>query len=634
MHTARRPGTMLVPTLTAAALLACGQNELPGAAGANGVARAAASAVSGVTWTIQEAAAGTIDATGLYVAPGTAGTYHVVATSVADPTKSATAAVTVTAPSGATKYVGVNLGWVNSSQPDQLWANAAKEARPWTLAGGDTLAPLGADGWPTVGNLRLGISEGAGIGVASGYKLRFRGKVTGYSGSSGVTVANSAFDGTYTTADVTLNSAGAWIEFVGATRSDGTPGLTELSLMRPGHGLTTDYWNKTFLANIANISAFRTMSTDGPGLDLWGGTVGIQGNRDTTWSTRTLPGTVGYCYNGPAWEDWVIFANLTGKDVWINIPFHVDADYVTKLGYLLRYGSDSTGTPYTTQTHDPSTWTPGTTTWYPGLMPGRRIYVEYSNELWNGGPNGNETISNYNAEIAAGDPHHLNWDGNGSADRWVAWKTVWISNLLRVAWGSGMQSTIRMVFPTQGDWGGWTRANTGLSYVAYAWGATSPWATIDGMTNPKQPVNYYIRTVAGSFYIHWSGQVSVVDATTAFQSMNGSLSGPTSESNYVKQRIDWGEQRAAQYGITFSGYEAGTEITTGLPSGYTSWWYSDARMKQLLKDEMSYFYAKPHAEVYIHFMMLGNGTFGLSPDYTTASTSVRWGAVNETAQGL
>lgn len=41
-----------------------------------------------VTWTLLEGAAGgTIDATGFYTAPGTAGTYHVVATSVADPTK-------------------------------------------------------------------------------------------------------------------------------------------------------------------------------------------------------------------------------------------------------------------------------------------------------------------------------------------------------------------------------------------------------------------------------------------------------------------------------------------------------------------------------------------------------------------
>ncbi|HEX7553230.1 MAG TPA: hypothetical protein VF378_06725 [Geothrix sp.] len=52
-----------------------------------------------VTWTITEGAAGgSIDATGLYTAPATEGVFHVIATSVADPTKSATALVTVVAP--------------------------------------------------------------------------------------------------------------------------------------------------------------------------------------------------------------------------------------------------------------------------------------------------------------------------------------------------------------------------------------------------------------------------------------------------------------------------------------------------------------------------------------------------------
>ncbi len=49
-----------------------------------------------VTWSVAEGAAGgTIDKTGLYTAPPTTGTFHVVAASVADKTKSASATVTV-----------------------------------------------------------------------------------------------------------------------------------------------------------------------------------------------------------------------------------------------------------------------------------------------------------------------------------------------------------------------------------------------------------------------------------------------------------------------------------------------------------------------------------------------------------
>ena len=50
----------------------------------------------GVTWEVDEGTAGgEIDATGLYTAPNDAGTYHVTVTSTDDPTKSATAVITV-----------------------------------------------------------------------------------------------------------------------------------------------------------------------------------------------------------------------------------------------------------------------------------------------------------------------------------------------------------------------------------------------------------------------------------------------------------------------------------------------------------------------------------------------------------
>src|ERR1700694_2614453 len=49
-----------------------------------------------VTWTVQEGAAGgSITSAGVYTAPQVAGTYHVVATSVADSTKSGTATIKV-----------------------------------------------------------------------------------------------------------------------------------------------------------------------------------------------------------------------------------------------------------------------------------------------------------------------------------------------------------------------------------------------------------------------------------------------------------------------------------------------------------------------------------------------------------
>jgi len=75
-----------------------------------------------VTWTVIEAGGGSIASSGLYTAPSTAGTYHVKATSVADTTKSATAAVTVTAPLPTTKFpIGT---WVDTKHNITIKVNA------------------------------------------------------------------------------------------------------------------------------------------------------------------------------------------------------------------------------------------------------------------------------------------------------------------------------------------------------------------------------------------------------------------------------------------------------------------------------------------------------------------------------
>lgn len=60
---------------------------------------------TGVTWSVQEGAAGgSVSAAGVYTAPSVAGTYHVVATSQASPTSSTTVPVTVT-----DKILGVSV---------------------------------------------------------------------------------------------------------------------------------------------------------------------------------------------------------------------------------------------------------------------------------------------------------------------------------------------------------------------------------------------------------------------------------------------------------------------------------------------------------------------------------------------
>jgi hypothetical protein len=589
-----------------------------------------------VTWTVREGASGgSVTSSGFYRAPPSPGTFHIDATSAADPTRSGTAVVTVTDPpaGGPTRYLGVNLTWAAPyTNGAFMWADALKSARPWTDSSNNLIA-LDADGWPTAA-ARIGFYEGftwPSYYATSGYKLRFRGPANCVVGGSNVTVTNlTAPDGNgYRTADVRVNGVNnTWLDFSTAVR--------EVSLTRPDHVRGVDYWNKDFLAAIAPFSMLRTMQTFGPGFAMWGAwTAGVMANRDTTWASRVKPGTVGYGYNGPSWEEFVILANLTGKDIWVNLPFNVDSDYVSKVAQLLRFGSDAaTKLPYTTNTHDPATWDPSITTWYPGLLPGRNVYVEFNNEIWNYLGSGNSEAS---AEIAAGDPHHLNFDGRGAGDRWVAWKTVWMSQLFRQVWGdSSMGSRVRIVLANQGDWTGWWRHQQMLDYLTSVWGAGSAWNTIDGFANPKQPVAYYVHDLSGSFYLHWN---SPGDVDTGFSQLNTSLSTPGGLSSYgeyncARERIKYGQAMAAAYGVKFSTYEAGVE-TMPATGGVSAQADADPRMRTLFEDLMHAFYAEPNADVYVHFWLVGNTNIdaGLSTDFRTLDTQ-RWQAVKSVAAGL
>lgn len=80
---------------------------------------------TGCTWSVTEAAGGAVTGGGLYTAPTTAGTYHVVATSVADTAKKATATVTVAPAAPARKwvtgyYVGYYWDWNLAQPPESL----------------------------------------------------------------------------------------------------------------------------------------------------------------------------------------------------------------------------------------------------------------------------------------------------------------------------------------------------------------------------------------------------------------------------------------------------------------------------------------------------------------------------------
>ncbi len=99
------------PPPTVAVVISPNTVTLPAGGAQTFTATVEGSANTAVTWSVQEGAAGgTITSSGVYTAPQAPGTYHVVATSVADNTKSATATLTVPPVSVTISPKAVSLG--------------------------------------------------------------------------------------------------------------------------------------------------------------------------------------------------------------------------------------------------------------------------------------------------------------------------------------------------------------------------------------------------------------------------------------------------------------------------------------------------------------------------------------------
>jgi hypothetical protein len=118
----------------------------------------------------------------------------------------------------------------------------------------------------------------------------------------------------------------------------------------------SNIWNDTFISELAPYAALRFMD--------WGN---INHSQITSWSQRMLPtdpkNAAVYIDSsspannpGMAYEWMIDLGNRTRKDIWICLPARSDAAYWTQLATLIKSK----------------------------LQPGLKVYIEYSNETWNG----------------------------------------------------------------------------------------------------------------------------------------------------------------------------------------------------------------------------------------------------------
>ncbi|HTU60150.1 MAG TPA: hypothetical protein VMF89_16975, partial [Polyangiales bacterium] len=109
---------------------------------------------------------------------------------------------------------------------------------------------------------------------------------------------------------------------------------------------TQNPWNPQFLADIAPYHVLRFMDWNLTNEEV---------NPQADWATRKLK-TADQTTSPVAYEWQIDLCNRAKKDIWITVPHNATTSYMMKLATLLRDTLD----------------------------PRLRVYVEWSNEVWNG----------------------------------------------------------------------------------------------------------------------------------------------------------------------------------------------------------------------------------------------------------
>lgn len=213
--------------------------------------------------------------------------------------------------------------------------------------------------------------------------------------------------------DVTQGGGGIYIRIT-STDPNGTGNyIRNIRVIVPGYEPVADSqrFYPPFLDTIANYRAIRFMN--------WMDTNDEFGNpnNQVAWSDRPQVDDYNYRADGVPVEVMVELVNVVDADPWFTLPHQASDDYVTHFATLVR------------DTLDPTL----------------KVYVEYSNEVWNGIFGQGTWIeaqgqAEWPGSSADSFTKRLNWFGKRTAEICDIWKTVWGDRSERVVCVMGAQA--------------------------------------------------------------------------------------------------------------------------------------------------------------------------------------------------
>jgi hypothetical protein len=243
-------------------------------------------------------------------------------------------------------YYGTALPFVDVAHMSNKWISVSSGS-PGGGTGSQEIQ-LNANGYPSslaAGQIArtLVFTNNGQIYPLGQYVLQWQGNGNVRLGGSGFSATSSGTQQAIYNVTST-NGAGLYLDI---TSTDPANPVRNISLRAPfPEAGSSTMFNPGYQKNIAGYGVLRMMG--------WNATNNIT---SSTWASRTTPTTFHWGgYNGVPYEAQIQLSNELREDLWINVPHLADDDYVRKLAQLVQQQ----------------------------LSPGLRVWVEYSNEVWNG----------------------------------------------------------------------------------------------------------------------------------------------------------------------------------------------------------------------------------------------------------
>ncbi|MGB8699932.1 MAG: hypothetical protein WCD18_10995, partial [Thermosynechococcaceae cyanobacterium] len=283
---------------------------------------------------------------------------------------------------------------------------------------------------------------------------------------------------------------------------------------------------------------------------------------------------------GAAYEYAIQLCNEVAADCWLTIPAKADDEYVRKLAELLKSQ----------------------------LNPQRKIYIEYSNELWNTASGFRQSQQNYalaKAEVASG-KSPLNFDGSDNDWSW-AWRRIAkrgaeMSLIFRQVFGdAAMMTRIRPVLMTQLGYADGPLAQAVLLMQDY-------YNNPNRVSNPK-PLNYYFYGLGGSAYY-------AAKTPTTPDAVFADLSDREKWTKALQKDTDY----AAAFGVKHIAYEGGPSLENGshITDQTRAIYRDDPRMKSGMVQAHDLWSANG-GDLLVYFTLTGESPWGFVSDIWDAT---------------